>query len=314
MHWDAGPVKVRLTDVDSKLPNLALMRLAHWHRQRGDQVFFERSTRRGLFEPDYDVVYGSALFTRSAPKVEELRRNFPGAVVGGTGSGSWVTLEEAVPGIQDRYDYGLYPDVDYSIGFLQRGCRLRCDFCVVPRKEGRPQHNMTVADLWRGEPWPKKLHLLDNDFFALDGQWQQRIAEIREGGFKVCLTQGINVRCITPEAAEALATIQYRDGRFRRRRIYTAWDNLGHEKVFMRGIDRLEAAGIPPGHVMVYMLVGYAQDETWRDIHYRFNRLVERGVLPYPMVYNDLRRDLKRFQRWAVTGLYRAVPFAEYRG
>jgi hypothetical protein len=30
------------------------------------------------------------------------------------------------------------------------------------------------------------------------------------------------------------------------------------------------------------------------------------------MVYNNERRDLKAFQRWVVTGLYRHVPWAEY--
>jgi hypothetical protein len=30
------------------------------------------------------------------------------------------------------------------------------------------------------------------------------------------------------------------------------------------------------------------------------------------MVFDPSRRDLKKFQRWVVTGLYRAVPFDEY--
>jgi hypothetical protein len=69
---------------------------------------------------------------------------------------------------------------------------------------------------------------------------------------------------------------------------------------------------------MVYMLVGYDKRETWERIWHRFHMMVSRGVEPYPMVF-DCRatdvaryRDLKRFQRWVVTGLYRAVPFADY--
>lgn len=30
------------------------------------------------------------------------------------------------------------------------------------------------------------------------------------------------------------------------------------------------------------------------------------------MPYDQTRRDLKAFQRWAVTGLYKAVPFENY--
>lgn len=115
------------------------------------------------------------------------------------------------------------------------------------------------------------------------------------------------------DLAAALASIAYRDSSFRRRRVYTAWDNLKDEKVFFRGIDRLEAAGIPPRHVMAYMLVGYDPAETWARIFHRFEEMTARGVLPYPMVFDPARRDLKAFQRWVVTGLYRAVPWSDYR-
>lgn len=40
--------------------------------------------------------------------------------------------------------------------------------------------------------------------------------------------------------------------------------------------------------------------------------MVERGIEPYPMVYDRSRKDLRKFQRWVITGLYRAVPFEEY--
>lgn len=304
-------MNVRLTQIDGSMPNLALMRLAHHHRSRGDAVYYTRKVERDLFEKRYDIVYGSAIFNFSAQRLALFRRWFPDAIIGGTGSGNWDTLEGVVGELPDAVDYGDYPDVDYSLGFLQRGCRLSCGFCVVPRKEGKPRAVKDVQDLWRGAPFPKKLHLLDNDFFGVP-EWRRHIRDIRTGGFRVCLSQGINVRLIDEEAAAALASVEYRDAKFQERRIYTAWDNLGHERVFFRGLDTLNAAGIPSKHVMAYMLVGYAPGETWSDIHYRFNRMVERGVMPYPMVYDRTRKDLLHFQRWAVTGLYRAVPFAEY--
>lgn len=305
-------MNVRLTQIDGKLPNLALMRLASWHRYQGDDVYFTRSVRRDMFEPEYGRVYGSAIFSFSADRVERFRIQFPDAVVGGTGSGNWTTLEDVVGSIPERYDYSLYPDYKFSIGFLQRGCRLRCKFCVVPKKEGKPKQNMTVAELWRGEGHPKKLHILDNDFFGVPG-WQQHIKDINDGGFRICLNQGINVRLIDDEGAEALASIEYRDDQFQQRRIYTAWDNLGDEAIFFRGIDTLERAGIPTKHIMAYMLVGYDPKETWDRIWHRFNTMVARGIKPYPMVYDHRRRDLKAFQRWVVTGLYRSVPWEEYQ-
>lgn len=307
-------MKVRLTQLDGKLPNVALMRLSRWHKERGDEVYFTRQARRDMFEPDYDRVYGSVLFSFSKPKLDVFRRDWPDAIVGGTGSGNWDTLETlGLDNGESELDYDIYPDTLYSIGFLQRGCRLKCKFCVVPQKEGAPRFNQSVNDLWRGDPYPRKLHILDNDFFGVP-EWRRNIQDILDGGFRVCLSQGINVRLIDDEAAEALGLIQYRCSKFKRRRLYTAWDNLGQEKIFMRGIGRLMCVGgIPAHHIMAYMLIGYAKGETLDDIMYRFKKMVDIGIKPYPMVYDPHNKRLKQFQRWAVTGLYRVCSFEEYR-
>lgn len=303
-------MNVRLTQIDGALPNLALMRLAHWHKARGDAVHVTRSIQPELFEPAYDRVYGSAIFSFSQERIARFQAQWPDAILGGTGTMSAVQVESII-GDHQGVDYEGH-DVEYSIGFTQRGCRLKCKFCVVPGKEGKNRGIATIADIWRGSPYPRKLHLLDNDFFG-NPEWPARIAEIREGKFRVCLSQGINVRLIDDEAAAALATIEYRNTRFNERRLYTAWDNLKDEAVFFKGVDTLERAGIPSKHLMAYMLIGYDPLETWARIWHRFHAMVERGIEPYPMVYNRKRADLLCFQRWVVTGLYRAVPWLEYR-
>ncbi|MCG8506201.1 MAG: radical SAM protein [Sphingomonadales bacterium] len=304
-------MRVRVVQIDGKLPNLALMRISAHHRGRGDDVVFTRRVTRDLFEYDYDRVYASAIFSFSRSRLDRLVREFQDVICGGTGVDRGLKVEDVLTVGDHELDYSIYPGFEPSIGFTQRGCRMKCRFCVVPAKEGANHSVLTVEQIWRGAGHAKKLLLLDNDFFGQE-HWRERIKEIREGGFKVCLSQGINVRLITDEAAEAMASVEYRDDQFRRRRLYTAWDNIGDEQRFFDGIDRLNAAGIPSRHVMAYMLVGYDRRETWDRIFHRFDRMVERGILPYPMVYDNARKDLKRFQRWVVTGLYRAVPFSEY--
>jgi len=305
-------VIVRLTHIDGKLPNLALMKLSHWHKARGDEVHFSRKVRRDMLEPRYDRVYGSTIFGFSSRIVETFRAEFPGCMVGGTGSGNLGTVEDIIgENPYEHYDYSLYPDFDGSIGFTQRGCRLKCGFCVVPKKEGKPKSVNTIHDLWRGGNYPRHIHLLDNDFFG-EPSWRDRIAEIRDGGFKVCFNQGINTRLINDESAKAIASIPYYDDSFKVRRLYTAWDNLKDEKVFLRGVDMLERAGVPPTHLLVYMLVGWASDETMERVLYRFNRMAERGMRPYPMVYDRTNRELCRFQRWAIRGSKLGIPWEEY--
>ncbi len=268
-------------------------------------------------EPDYDRVYASAIFDFSKDRLDRLRSIWPHAIVGGTGADAQLlglTVEAVIGSEYERYDYSGYPQFKDSLGFTQRGCRLNCGFCCVRAKEGRPRPVNTIAAIWRGSPWPKKLRLLDNDFFGQPrDQWRARVREIREGGFRVNVAQGINIRLIDDEAAEALASIEYRDAKFERRKLYAAWDNLKDENVFFRGVARLERAGIPPTHLRVYMLVGYDKSETWARIFYRFDRMTSMGIQPFVMVKDRSRLDLRAFQRWANLGLYRIVPWSEYR-
>ncbi len=272
---------VRLTQLDGKLPNLALMRLSHWHRSRGDEVWFTRSPYRHLDEPTYERVYGSAIFEYSRAHADRLKAEFPDAIVSGTGLGSPHLNVEDVIGEHDGLSYADYPAFTGSLGFTQRGCRLKCGFCVVPKKEGKNRTVATIADIWRGPPWPKHLHLLDNDFFGQPReQWEARIGEIIDGGFKVCLNQGINIRMIDDDSAKALASIPYYDDGFTVRRLYTAWDNIGDEARFISGVDTLERHGVHPRNLLVYMLIGYDKRETWERVLYRFHKMVERGIRP----------------------------------
>lgn len=307
-------MRVRLTDLDSKIPNLALMKLAAWHQKRGDEVFLTKHSQRELFETrKYGRVYGSAIFGFSHPKVETFRKEWPEAILGGTGIDLTTTVESVIGGEFEEYDYSIYPGYEFSIGFTQRGCRLACGFCVVPKKEGRPRSVSTINEIWRGKGHPKNIVLLDNDFFGQPKeQWRYHILSIQKGGFKVCFNQGLNIRLIDEEACAALATIPYYDDQFKVRRLYTAWDNLRDEGIFFKGVDMLEKAGIPPRHLMVYMLVGYDPEETWERIMYRFEKMKARGILVYPMVYQNARPDLKWFQRWVIQRFYQVIPWKDF--
>lgn len=351
--------RIRLTQIDGKLPNLALMKLAYWHRANGDEVFFTRSVHRDLLEPAWDVVYGSAIFSASSKLVDTFRQEFPGAVVSGTGVDpltGGITVEEVIGAKlwdYECYDYSIYPGFAPSLGFSARGCRLKCGFCCVPGKEGPPMPVNSVADIWRGtNSVPKQIILLDNDFFGQPpAAWQSRIDEIRKGGFAVCFNQGLNLRTLKDREAAALASLRgtfrvagkrrkdgttsyrdvedwlFRDASFSRPQLYTAWDNLGDESKFMRGVDRLEAAGIPPSVLLVYMLVGYDPEETWQAVMYRLNQMKDREMHPYPMIYGDKDRTLpsggypdvggrtlRHFQRWVIRRAYlnRHTPFEHY--
>lgn len=307
---------VRLTQLDGKLPNLALMKLSHWHKSLGDNVFFEKSITKNVFEPGYDIVYGSAIFTSSEKKIHQFRNNFPNAVLGGTAVDMNFKVEHLI-GCGDyeyeNYDYSIYPEFNHSIGFTQRGCRLKCSFCVVPKKEGKMTVVNSIYDLWR-EGTERKIHLLDNDFFGQE-KWYDRSREIIDGDFKVCFNQGINVRLIHKEGAEQLAQMKYMDDQFKTKRIYTAWDNRRDESIFMKGIDIMLSAGVKSSHILVYMLCGYWKWETFDDVYYRFEKMKSMGLMPYPMVYSESPNynELKKFQRWVVRRYHQFISWDEFK-
>jgi hypothetical protein len=294
-------MKVLLLQLDGKLPNIALMRIAAHHRALGDDVEFRRAESQASverrFDDDHDRVYASAIFTRTRPIAERLLRVRPDAIVGGTGWDVARTVEDF--GITTmKQEYGIYPRETRSIGFTQRGCRLKCKFCVVPTKEGAVRFEQTIEQLWRGPGYPKNLLLLDNDFFG-NPEWREAITAIRDGGFRVCFSQGINARMLTDETAEAIGSIRYYDDSFTDRRIYTAWDNRKDEARLFAGLEALVRHGVKPDHIMVYMLVGYWPGETHSDREHRRKCLREFGARPYPMPYQRTP-ELIAYQRWVV--------------
>lgn len=289
------------------------MRIAAHHRERGDECelrYVPTADRvAARFGDNFDRVYASAIFEKTRPVAAAVRQQWPGALIGGTGVDVASSLE--AHGITTSVqDYSLYPRFTASIGFLRRGCRLKCPFCVVPRKEGAVREYQNVAELWRGEPWPRNLIVLDNDFFG-GSEWPRDIDDMRAGGFSVSFNQGINARMLTDETAAAIASVDYRDDSFTRKRIYTAWDSRKDEARLFAGLEALVRHGVKPDHIMVYMLVGYWPGETHADRDYRRAKLREFGARPYPMPF--VRSvELVGFQRWVVGAYDKRVKWQEW--
>jgi hypothetical protein len=318
-------MNILLAQLDGRLPNVALMRIAAHHRALGDEIDLRLGAgfEVGLWDR-FDRVYASAIFRRSIPLMERLRRVYPDAIIGGTAidpprKGEIVPLSPVMSptytalepyGIGIAQDYDLYPRERRSIGYTQRGCRLDCDFCGMRSREGPARQVATIADIWRGDPWPRELVLLDNDFFG-QAHWRDRMEEIRSGRFKVSFNQGVNIRFITDEAAEAIASVDYRNGDMTDKRIYTAWDNQGDEERLFVGLRRLVKYGVRPDHIMVYILVGYWPGENAEDRDYRRRRLREFGARPYPMPWVKTP-ELQGFQRWCVGAYDKRIPWADW--
>lgn len=318
-------MNVLLLHIDGKLPNLALMRLHAYHRALGHHVQLRRledddgrahpeELHPRLGDPIWDRVHGSLIFERSKPIAHEARRVYPDIDLGGTG---WSLASKLPSEAEDiAPDYSGYPLYTPSIGFTQRGCRLKCTFCVVPRKEGKNRSVSTLRGIWRGGEHAKQVVLLDNDFFG-NPNWRDVIAEAREDDIAIAVIQGINARALKEEQASAIASVKWMAGDFSRRRVYTAWDHGDDEAKFFRGLELLKAHGISPDSMLVYMLIGYEPGETHADRDHRRRRLREFGARPYPMAFTregELGAELVAFQSWCTQRHDEHIPWEVWWG
>ena len=74
------PMNVLILQLDGKVPNIALMRVAAHHRALGNHITFRWGARprRELWDRP-DLVYASAIFEKTRPAVEVLKCQLPTA-------------------------------------------------------------------------------------------------------------------------------------------------------------------------------------------------------------------------------------------
>jgi hypothetical protein len=214
---------VLLVDLDSRLPNLALMKLSRHFKAQGRVV----ELRRGVKSlPPADTVLASCVFNTpaSARHVEVLRRHYGAAVqLGGSGVDLRLRLEPEIEALAP--DYSLCPELgDRALGFLTRGCPFHCPFCVVPLKEGAPRQVSDLDGLLQGR---RKLILLDDNLLAHPDALRL-IEELVRRGLAVNFNQTLDLRLLTPEAAALLRRMHCANSSFTRRNLYFSLNDARH--------------------------------------------------------------------------------------
>tara|TARA_R100001530_G_C4292621_1_gene148423 strand:- start:45 stop:944 length:900 start_codon:yes stop_codon:yes gene_type:complete len=292
-------MNVAIYDVDSKIPNLALMKISKFHKQKGDSV----EMYNPLWLDTYDKIYASTVFDFSDKSLlipEKME-------IGGTGYDTNRNLDQEIEDCKP--DYTIY-NYKHSIGFTMRGCRFVCKFCVVPQKEGRPKPNNTIDEIWTNRD-SNFIVLLDNDFFG-NQDWKKRIKEIRDYELKVNFSQGLNIRIITEEQAKAVASVNFSTISGKTKSVHFAWDRINDEKWIDKGIERCIKAGIKEYQMSFYVLIGF--DSSPEEDYHRVMKLKNYGCDPYVMPYNKKDHYQKSFARWVNhKAIFNSVKWEDYK-
>lgn len=273
-------MKILLLAPDSKVPNLALMKLAAHHKALGDEV----ST--SIVDPD--LIYVSLIFTWNRHYAESIKFMHPGIKVipGGPGYDPSIKLPSDVE--QTPPDRSIYEPDGYTYGRVTSGCTRRCHFCMVHVQEPDGiRYIQHPKDIWvQGTT----LRLFDDNILAHPEAWNELYHWALENDIRLHL-EYLDIRLITPKIALQLHQMKH-DGNA----LWFAFDFTHIENAVRQGVATLRDIGFN-GRSLRFFL--YCHDEmAVEDAKYRWKVLIELGCEPFLMVniFNRTGR-LKRLQR-----------------
>lgn len=293
-----------------RFPNLVSMKLSGYYKELGNDVELKLDYEDLQL---YDKVFISKVFTDTP--IDESVLNLPNVEYGGTGffydkaPKLPYEVEHHMPDYQlydewvkqrldeggNRNDFKYY--LDYSIGFVTRGCFRQCQFCVNKNYKKVEVHSPLdeFVDYSR-----KKICLLDDNFFGCP-EWKDILSQLQAIGKPFQFKQGLDERLLTDEKCEMLFKSKY-DGDY-----IFAFDNVADYELIERKLQLLRK--YTEKYPKFYVFCGFDRDDKWdaefwkQDIFDMFKRielLMKYHCLPYIMRFN-------RYLESPYQGVYKTV-------
>jgi hypothetical protein len=288
-------MRISLIDVDSKICNLALMKISAFHKAQGDTVGFK------LQNPD--KIYASIIFRRKKGFALNNRLDNVPFEIGGSG----YSLDSCLPLAMEflKPDYDLYPS-EYSQGFSTRGCNRKCDFCIVWKKEGTfmtMQHPKEFYD-----DRFKEMMLMDNNIL-FDKRWTKKVLSwALDQGVKINMTQGYDIRLLDEKIAGLILESNIPMIRF-------AFDDSKLKSLIIEKLKLLKNVGFDLRNRTAFYV--YLDDDLmFDDAVSRCNFLKNKGTMAHLMFNCDKKRTrrVKDLIKWSWRKpFYWGMTFQEFR-
>lgn len=297
---------ILLIDVDSVIPNLALMKISAYHKSIGDNVGFNIN--------DPDKIYVSIIFEKHKHWADGLKFYYPNADIDVGGSG--YDLNKKLPDYIDNQtpDYDLYKECDRYYGFTTRGCIRNCYFCIVRKKEGNFKRLYNSANdalkSITGNDYERfdKIEFLDNNILA-DKEWFLELTEYLEyRPYKIDFNQGLDIRLVDDEIAQSLSKLSpINCWKF-------AFDDMGYRDHVKKGIAILNKNGVNV-RTSVMFYVYCHDDQHFNDTLERCRLLKEWGATPYIMLNQNTKhtKRMKNLKRWCRPWIFWSIDYNDYR-
>lgn len=273
---------VHLYDCDNTgFPNLALLKLSQWHKEKGDEVIWNFPIRKA------GINYGSRVFSWSGQPP-------PGSYITG-GWGSDMVLPETI-----EHTTPDYTGMEFSIGFLSRGCIRKCSFCIVPSKEGDIRPHSVPEEFIRHN----KSIFMDNNWLASQ-RWDKDWGWLYKNRIRCDFNQGLDARLVDEPIARRLVKLKWW------KPIRFACDSQNQKDPLKRAVGLLKKYGYR-GVPFVYVLIKDIDDAIDRI---EFCRSL--GCDPFAQPYRDetgkIEPQARRLARWVNhKAIFKSVKWEEY--
>lgn len=310
-------MKVAILDIDSKIPNLALMKIAAYHHAAWDRYDFfkfnysayprKSKPKTIVFDgTGYDIVYASIIFTTNQDCLEV--KNCPNVVIGGSGYDLKKELPSEIAELPPRYSLYEKYGIDSGFGFITRGCIRNCYFCFVPKKEGKLKFNCDFDII--ADTKFDRIELMDNNILAYPNHKEQ-FRKIIKSGKQVSFNQGLDIRLIDDENSELLSKMRYKGE-------YTfAFDDVKSRPVIEERYEVVKRY-IQADWKVRFFIYCHPTETTMRDIKERILWCRDNKALPYIMrdfaCYTDKHSDFYTdLASWCnQPGIFKNMTFRQF--
>lgn len=273
-----GIIDADLLDNGTNFPNLALMKISSYYKNKGHNVSLINSYN----DLDYDLIYLSKVFDYT--KIPIDLNKFPHIIYGGTGFFYDKAMDLPYKIEHSMPDYDLYNKEgeyynNYSMGFTTRGCFRKCSFCVNKKYDKVLLHSPVEEFL---DHKKKYICLLDDNILAFPG-WKDILISLMNTNKPFQFKQGLDIRLLTEEKSKVLSEAKYKGD------YIFAFDDIKDKEIIEQNLKLWRK--YCNKSTKLYILCAYNRQDVY-DIITVFERikiLFKYRCLPYIMRYKNYK-------------------------